>query len=280
MKRIMSVFLVLSVLITMVFPAVATDNSGNEVTTLVSYDVDEQTKATVKGMEHDSGDVVLYYLENDVLIRTYYVDASEGTATQEDRYGNIREVDMGRMRVSSQSAPQGIPYAGYFNVGSIVYNADRGRNTIDLSYTSTAPEEKTYVVNGVYEDAADLMAVILAWAAVPVGYASKLAGAILAAACAGLTTLDVFVIDSYEVTAMATTVAWRAQNSGTASLTTSFTGTEYVVEGEDLDEVYYDGTYWHPSAFSERNTEFAYSIYEKFWGRESVTIVSWRDYAD
>lgn len=250
------------------------NSSASEYGILLEHYIVEGETFELYAKEFSNGDVDITQLKNGELISSSYLNRNDQSVTYK-KYSNGFVVDTHKKHYYISDISQQNATRASFPVGSITYSADRGTNTISLSYTSKViPSE--YDVNGTYRDKTELLAFLIGVLSIPAGVAQVALGIIMAIGGYAIQFTGALVFREIKVRAEKTTVTWDAINKGTQNLSTSFSGSKYVVTevGYDSHEDA-DFTYWDPSCFSKRDVEFAKTVYAKFWGNEPVTITKW-----
>lgn len=299
MKKLISIILSISMILTMSVPAFAASQDTKIQVSLVDGPlfaadyvgvqvvgeiIEEVPNSNVSYVYHDlsNGDSISYMIQDNEVVYKAYVNAQEHVLT-EYTYSDSKIMST-TTEVVRVAKPEVAATAAvtFIDAGQIKFRTPiQHLGTIltkylNCSYRSEFDPTSAYNVAREAANKAAYASFLATLIGIPVGIASTLAGVIMGLFGLGAGVVG-FIIPEHILYATKTTMYWKLEDSVTP-LTDRFTfsASKYVITDEEqLDEVYQDIHYYEYTDFVAENEQMAAYCKQLIYPNYSLEAVEW-----
>ncbi len=292
LKKLISVFLTVTILLSISIPSFATANT-NQVDSRIVYTENEgilvstvklTDNVTLKTEDYANGDALVTQYDGKKIVSIAYVNRNEQIITY-TKYEDSNSISTETISSPSAKSIRSVAaQSGLIQLGSIKYYYEssatypvKGTRLMNVQYTMRSDDYSTYDLYGEWKDLAFFTGIVTSLLNLPAAIAASVVGTFLTISGIVISTGSFVVPPGSKLYSSEITYDWYLQDDTSPNTATMVRGTKYTITHPGHEgEIYYDGRFYEPTQFKNRNNTLALDFYNYLYGYSYiVTIKQW-----
>lgn len=273
MKKFVSIFCTVVMVLSMVIPCAAAQESPISDTCLMWLD----EGVYIEAEDYSNGDASISLVQDGNTIYNTYVKRASGEVISSDYVSNTVTTEFVDV-ASSQMSPFALnrfSTEGYATYDWYIGDSTSPSGTRRIRFESMKKNEviEHYDLYGSYQNIANFAGAIVAALSVGSAYAVEVMAPKLLGWLGVASFMAPFVIGHKYVTLNKTEMSWRFSDATVSDYSQTLVGYQYSYSLDNHTQTDYQGYWWPENSYSSHNTTFAYRAYTTLWGTDTQAVL-------